>query len=664
MTNRASLDALTRLGPAAHRLEFAPVSSGVRAVLSALESRHVEHAVDVLLAAGLSEVLEVAAALADVSPVVPLTHWVVDTGVPVVKNTAEWLTVGAVVVPHTLGVGRATLSVIVLDEALLAADGAVPRAHVIHQATLLNGLRIRDTKVGGGDIGTSAAALLSGSVPHAALLGVIIALNLVRILREAAFNTLSFDDTARRINGALSVREQRTAGLAETLVIVPTALRTVGAESGICDGGARGDTDTGRSVPGAFGVGVTVGLSEVTEVALHLAEGTVPLAHGLEVADSRDSDAAASVLAGAGGAIPHALVSIVGAHADGVDHLRALEVAGVVDGVPFAEGISVATSLTFSSSSVVEVVGASIFAEFGVLVPLAGLVVGISSADVLGSRTVDALHLARRSWICTGHPLTEFGGEAESLRAEERSAETSTGIVDFVPTAFRISRARVVVLVAVLAELLALVASCSGEAAEEVGLAKSGVEVVAGRNALSIGVIPHAPLISLASIRCRVQDDTLLAAGRSACRQPFASRIHCAVSRNSVLVASLATSTTRTVPVAEPLSVTINVECIGGTGFLASISAGIVHAFDVLGAAGGIVGILDVAASLTLLRDVVVDTHGRKILAVSHCHHGASLLTLTSNGVEVTVHVGIAAILGIAARFASFSAHSVGPDTR
>ena len=65
-----------------------------------------------------------------------------------------------------------------------------------------------------------------------------------------------------------------------------------------------------------------------------------------------------------------------------------------IEAVPFTEGIGIAAFLAFSSSGVVEVVGTSVFAELGVVIPGTSVVVGISFTSSFVSGTVDALSVA------------------------------------------------------------------------------------------------------------------------------------------------------------------------------------------------------------------------------------------------------------------------------
>lgn len=498
---------------------------------------------------------------------------------------------------------------------------------------------------------------MSGRVPHASLVGV--ALNLVAVLGEATFNALSFNDGAGRIGGALGVVEETTSGFAGAVVAAPAALRAVGAESGVGDGRAGSNTNANLSVPRAFGVHVAGVLSEVTEVALLLAEGAVPHAHGFEVADGRDGDAGAGVLARSRSTVPHAFVVVVVGDADGVDHLRALEVAGVVDGVPLAEGVGVALGLAFGGGLVVHVVGASVFAELGVLIPLASVVVGEGFASHFVGGAVDALLLAGLVGISTGHPLAELGGEAESLGAEEGTAQSSAGVVDGVPAAFGVGGAGVVDLMAVLAELLALVAGGSGVTAEEVGLAGGGVEVGASGDALGVGVVPHAPLVGLAGIGSGVEDDALLAARWGAFTKPLASGVSGASGGHGVLVAGLAAGAARSVPIAKPFLVAIDVDGVGVAGLLAGVGLGVEHTFGVSGASDGVVGVFDVAASLASLADLVEGAHRGLVDALGHCHERAVLLALANNGIKVALGEDVAAFGCVAARFAGLLA-SVG----
>lgn len=190
-------------------------------------------------------------------------------------------------------------------------------------------------------------------------------------------------------------------------------------------------------------------------------------------------------------------------------------------------------------------------------------------------------------------------------------------------------------------------------------MASGGVEVIADGNALGVGGVPHAPLVRLAGIGRGVEEEALLAAGRVAFAEPFASGVGGTGGGGAVLVASLAAGAARSIPVAEPFGVARNVDGDGGAGLFADVSARIEHALCVGRTSDGVVDVLDVAAGLALLADLVVGAHGRKILAVDHVQERASFLALTGDGVELAVSVGIAAVDGVAARFASFAA-SVG----
>ena len=345
---------------------------------------------------------------------------------------------------------------------------------------------------------------------------------LVEILGDAAFNALSISDGAHGIRSAFSDRHGRARRLAARVGVIPAALRAGRAGNLIGGGRARSNTDAILRIPSALGISETVRFSEPAEVALLHAGGTVPQAHGFFLADGLETDAVADSSAGTRTTIPHTLGLFV--DADTVVHLVAALVASVVVS-PLTEGIGVAGVDAALKSGFLFVVGASVLAHTGVVVPAARFLVGSIGADRFIGGTISALHLTAHGRIVVAEPLAELRSEAERLGVVERSTQTSARIAPFVPAAFTVEVTLGLSLVTVLAELLAFVASGSGVATHVVLNAEVRAEVVASRFTGGLDGVPHAPRIRLARIRSRVQDLALVAAGRNTDGQPFAGGV-------------------------------------------------------------------------------------------------------------------------------------------
>jgi hypothetical protein len=333
--------------------------------------------------------------------------------------------------------------------------------------------------------------------PHATAVGETG--NLVEVLSDATFNALSVSDRAHWVSSAFRDGQSSASRLAARIGGVPAALRASRAGDLIRGSRARSDTNTILRVPGAFAVSSTVSLVEPAEVALLDATGTVPKAHGFTFANSLETDAAASGAASTRTTVPHAL--FVFSDADAVVHLVAAFVASLVDVRPLTEGITVASVDAALNSSFLHVVGASVLAHHGVVVPAARFDVLGVSADSLGSSTIHALHLTTHGRIVVAEPLTELRSEAKGFRVVERSTETSARITPFIPAAFGIAITLGLSLVTILAKLFAFVTSGSRVAAHCVGNTLVRTEVVAGRFTTSGNGVPHAPRIRFARIR-------------------------------------------------------------------------------------------------------------------------------------------------------------------
>jgi hypothetical protein len=647
---RAGADASGVDGPLAGAVSEASLGClPFAAILFAVVCGAVPGAARIDVARSLLAVLHHAGTRAPLAGNVPVAERIHGARVEVDQHRAVRLTEDAGRIPDAFRVRVAASSLIVGVLALFAADGAVPSAHGFTKAALLNDKRIGDGELDGVDGGAGTTTLSEFVAPHASDIGA--ALNLVEVLRDATFNALSIGDGATGVVGAFGDGQRWARRLAAVVGVIPAALRASGAGGLVRSGRAGSDTNTVLSVPSAFAVSSAIGLVEPAEVALFEATSAVPQAHGFTFANSLETDAAARGAASTGATVPHAFVGFGDANA--VVHLIAALVASVVDVRPLAEGVAVAGVDALLESGFLFVVGASVLAHHGVVVPAARFDVLGACADVLGCGAVHALHLTTHGWVVVAEPLAELRSEAERFGVVERSTEASARVTPFIPAAFGVAIALGLGLVTVLAELLAFVASRGGVTAHAVGDALVGRKVVAGRFASSRDRVPHTPRIRFASVGSGVQDGALVAARRSADAEPLASRIGSAARGVLVLIASTEASAARLIPLAEPFGRAGNTDWDGAAIGLAHVSLFVEHALFVGNATSGVEGVSDVAASVAFAGNVIPDADRRQETTFALVAEAAELLALAGDSIEDAVGVSLAASLVHAASFAS-----------
>lgn len=363
----ACWDASGLVGPDASRISIASGVGDVAGAIGLAEvRRHVPFAARIKVATGLALVACAAVAVACLACDVPFAQRVDQAAVEISQDRACGLAQVTCGIPIALDIGFATRGVAVREAAFLAADGTVPVAHLFTDAAALNDKSIVGVELHGVDGGTSTTTLLQLVAPHAPDVG--FAGRLIEVLSDASFNTLSVGNRAQGVVGTFSDGESAACGFAAARGAVPAALRSRGASDLIGGGRAGSDANTVLGIPCAFAVGRAVGLREPAEVALLEATSAVPEAHRFAGADGLKSDAAADGAARSGAAIPHALDGV--GEAVAVVHLIASGVASVVGG-PLAECIGVASSRGALDGGFLLVVGASVFAHHGVVVPAA-----------------------------------------------------------------------------------------------------------------------------------------------------------------------------------------------------------------------------------------------------------------------------------------------------
>lgn len=355
------------VGPDTSRISVASGIGDVTGAIGLTEiGRHVPFAARIEIATGLALVASAAVAVACLACDVPFAERVDQAAVEISQDRTCGLAHVARGIPVALNVGLAARRVGVREAASLAADGTVPVAHFFTDAAALNDKSIVGVELDGVDGGTSTTALLKLVAPHASRVG--FAGRLVEVLRDASFDTFSIGNRAQGVVGTFGDGESAACGFAAARGAVPAALRSGGASDLVGGGRAGSDANTVLRIPCAFAVGRAVVLGVPAEVALLEATGAVPEAHCFAGADSLKSDAAADGAARSGATIPHALDGV--GEAVAVVHLIAPSVASVVGG-PLAEGIGVASSRGALDGGFLLVVGASVFAHHGVVVPAA-----------------------------------------------------------------------------------------------------------------------------------------------------------------------------------------------------------------------------------------------------------------------------------------------------
>jgi hypothetical protein len=123
----------------------------LRAVLFAVVRGRVPRAAWIEIARSLLSVLDAADARAPLTGGIPVADRIDGASVHVSDHRAVSLADGASRIPDTFSVRVATHGVVVSEAALLAAEGTVPSAHCLAEASLLNDERIADGEFDGVD---------------------------------------------------------------------------------------------------------------------------------------------------------------------------------------------------------------------------------------------------------------------------------------------------------------------------------------------------------------------------------------------------------------------------------------------------------------------------------------------------------------------------------